>query len=207
MRKPEDIKGSLSGQQLLDRAFEALRSECAEEPPLWLEASLRAQFRRRQMRQRSHRHLVQAGLGIAAACVIALLCIAATQRLRPQKPEQASAKIAKPAYVTTQSPSTAAAARTSANRLIARTAKPSRPAKQARLRPVQPVEASAGFISIPYTEPLNRWQQIDVYRVEMPRATIAQFGLPLTPNAINATVTADLMVGQDGVVRAIRFVR
>lgn len=44
-------------------------------------------------------------------------------------------------------------------------------------------------------------------RVEMPRAALARFGLPVNAERAYERVKADVLVGDDGIARAIRFVR
>jgi hypothetical protein len=44
-----------------------------------------------------------------------------------------------------------------------------------------------------------------IVRVEAPASTLISFGLPITAENINRTVQADLLLGQDGLARAIRF--
>lgn len=45
-----------------------------------------------------------------------------------------------------------------------------------------------------------------IVRVELPASTFIPFGLPLTAEAMTQSVQADLLLGQDGLARAIRFV-
>jgi hypothetical protein len=44
-------------------------------------------------------------------------------------------------------------------------------------------------------------------RVEVPRATLLSLGLPLNLERGDSHVKADLLVGDDGMTRAIRLVR
>lgn len=44
-----------------------------------------------------------------------------------------------------------------------------------------------------------------IVRVEAPASTLISFGLPVTAENINRPVQADLLLGQDGLARAIRF--
>jgi hypothetical protein len=46
-----------------------------------------------------------------------------------------------------------------------------------------------------------------VLRVKLPRSALVSFGLPVDPDREDQRVTADVLVGNDGVARAIRFVR
>jgi hypothetical protein len=44
-----------------------------------------------------------------------------------------------------------------------------------------------------------------IVRVEAPASTLISFGLPVTAENINRPIQADLLLGQDGLARAIRF--
>jgi hypothetical protein len=46
-----------------------------------------------------------------------------------------------------------------------------------------------------------------VLRVELPRSVLPAFGLPINPERTEERVKADVVVGSDGLARAIRFVR
>jgi len=43
-------------------------------------------------------------------------------------------------------------------------------------------------------------------RVEMPRTVLAAYGLPVNVDRIDTPIQADLLIGDDGIARAIRFV-
>jgi hypothetical protein len=80
--------------------------------------------------------------------------------------------------------------------------KPSKPLAQ----PAQE-EIATSFISLTqgYTLPMSEGGQ--VVRVELPRSALASFGLPVNAQRLNEPVKADVVVGNDGIARAIRFVR
>ncbi len=44
-------------------------------------------------------------------------------------------------------------------------------------------------------------------RVELPRTALVRFGLPLNAERVGGRVKADVLIGEDGMARAIRFVR
>ncbi|HYE13588.1 MAG TPA: hypothetical protein VD968_04005, partial [Pyrinomonadaceae bacterium] len=46
-----------------------------------------------------------------------------------------------------------------------------------------------------------------VVRVELPRSALASLGLPVNAERAHERVKADVVVGEDGTARAIRFVR
>lgn len=52
--------------------------------------------------------------------------------------------------------------------------------------------------------PMDRGQ---VIRVQIPRSALVSFGLPMNAERSEQPVKADLLVGEDGLARAIRFVR
>jgi hypothetical protein len=54
------------------------------------------------------------------------------------------------------------------------------------------------------TQPMERGQLI---RVQMPRSALLKFGLPMNFERANVPVKADLLIGDDGLAQAIRFVR
>ena len=62
-------------------------------------------------------------------------------------------------------------------------------------------------MAIPYAPPILENDRVEVYRVRMPRAAVAGYGLPIEPGLLGGSVTADLAVGNDGIARAVRFVR
>lgn len=68
-------------------------------------------------------------------------------------------------------------------------------------------EIVTGFIPLTpgYTLEMNEGGQL--VRVELPRATLSSFGLPVNTSRLNEPVTADVVLGNDGIARAIRFVR
>src|SRR5262245_47312397 len=49
--------------------------------------------------------------------------------------------------------------------------------------------------------------RVKVIRVQMPRPALIAFGLPVNVERADVPVKADLLVGEDGLARAIRFVR
>ena len=68
-------------------------------------------------------------------------------------------------------------------------------------------EVTTEFLSLDYSENPAPMEAGQVIRVEMPRAALAKFGLPVDVERAHAPVKADLLLGEDGFARAIRFVR
>jgi hypothetical protein len=68
-------------------------------------------------------------------------------------------------------------------------------------------EIATDFMPLSYD---GRFSQIDggqVVRVELPRSALHSFGLPVNAERAGERVKADVLLGHDGVARAIRFVR
>jgi hypothetical protein len=58
--------------------------------------------------------------------------------------------------------------------------------------------------------PLGQYAQAEeghLVRVELPRSALASFGLPVNAEAAGGRVKADVLLGEDGTARAIRFIR
>lgn len=65
--------------------------------------------------------------------------------------------------------------------------------------------AMAGFIALPYAESDVPLEEAVIVRVELESFEMAALGMPLRP-AMRGKIRADLLVGQDGVARAVRLV-
>jgi hypothetical protein len=68
-------------------------------------------------------------------------------------------------------------------------------------------EYATDFFPLTYggdQKPIERGEMI---RVQMPRSALIAFGLPVNVERADVPVKADLLVGEDGLARAIRFVR
>ena len=63
------------------------------------------------------------------------------------------------------------------------------------------------FAPIPFAPPLAQHEHVDVYRVRLHRSELASFGMRPITVAGGSVVTADIVVGDDGVARGIRIVR
>ena len=69
------------------------------------------------------------------------------------------------------------------------------------------VEIATDFIPLVNRESLRELDSGQLMRVELPRSALMSFGLPIDMERANERVKADVVVGQDGLARAIRFVR
>jgi hypothetical protein len=62
-----------------------------------------------------------------------------------------------------------------------------------------------GFIPLPNADQLDPDDEMDVVRMQMPRSTLIALGVPVADDEDAASVEADVLLGGDGVARAVRF--
>jgi len=62
-----------------------------------------------------------------------------------------------------------------------------------------------GFLMLPGAAQLAPAGDLNVVRVELPRSAMMQVGIEVSPERSAETVEAEVMVGSDGLARAVRF--
>ena len=67
-------------------------------------------------------------------------------------------------------------------------------------------EITTEFLPLTYGG-LSQVDDGQVVRIEVPRSALQSFGLPVNIERAGERVKADVLLGHDGVARAIRFVR
>lgn len=67
-------------------------------------------------------------------------------------------------------------------------------------------EEGNGFIPLPSAEGLGPNDEVNMVSVEVPRSAVVAAGIPLTDDRASEMVKADVMLGPDGLARAIRLV-
>jgi hypothetical protein len=73
--------------------------------------------------------------------------------------------------------------------------------------PQEATEIATEFISLTGAGSLVEPDGGQIVRVELPRAALLSFGLPMNMERADERIKADVIVGNDGLARAIRFVR
>jgi hypothetical protein len=200
--KPSDEEKLLAG-------LKALRDKTAGEgPSSSIEAALLGEFRRRRLRKEAK--FVRkpwVWVGLAATAAAALFAVLPTTRPEPRHVAKADIGPALPPAVKTVERQTAAVA-----------PDPPQPAPRARRRvgrmvrqsppPVAPVpEVATDFLPVPYAPRFTAEDRGQLVRVRLPRESMRSFGLPVNQDRILSTVQADVLIGEDGLARAIRFVQ
>lgn len=66
--------------------------------------------------------------------------------------------------------------------------------------------ASGDFIALPNAEQVGENEDVNVVRMEVPRTAMLSVGLPVNLERASEMIEADVMVGSDGLARAVRFV-
>jgi hypothetical protein len=200
----------MKDMERLEQALKTLREADAGRGASNLtEIRLRAAFREHHARRR-RKWWWPAWTWASAAAVAASVVFAVSRLVSPvevQAPPAVVVKAPEPAAVPPAGSAPAAAAPAVAKRAAK---KPAR----AEVRP-DPLDASVaagtrrdldGFIAIPYAPPLTVHDPRQVVRVRVPRQSLRSLGIPVNEERMFERVPADLLMGVDGVPRAIRFV-
>jgi hypothetical protein len=70
-----------------------------------------------------------------------------------------------------------------------------------------PTEVTSRFYVLPYGSGLDLDEGWGLVRVQVPRASLESLGVPVSGGSADEMLTADVVVGQDGLARGIRFVQ
>lgn len=80
-------------------------------------------------------------------------------------------------------------------------------AKQPQPAAVAAKEVVTPFFPLPFSDAALPLDQASVIRVDLPRSALELTGVPVEEDRRNERIRADLVVGADGLARAIRFIR
>lgn len=87
----------------------------------------------------------------------------------------------------------------------AATTRASRPSGKTPRRASATVVRPTGFVELPWTAGLPAFESGEIVRVEVPVASLPAYGVDISAGA-DRPVEADILIGQDGLARAIRLV-
>jgi hypothetical protein len=79
-------------------------------------------------------------------------------------------------------------------------------ASQEQAAAIAPVNQRSEFIALPYAQSEVPLEQPVIVRVQIPVSELSGMGMPFASVSAREKVKADLLVGQDGVARAVRLV-
>ena len=203
-------------EEMLTRGLQSLAAEMEPlEAPLAVETKLLEAFRSRQVvvpiatRRSSSRYWLAA---IAAMLLIAISIVAYRWSNRPANdPREA---------VRREQPQPQPAVNDKSNeQLVKDVEKPqhsqskrvhrvsSRRPESAQVANHATKEIATDFIPLSYMSAASLQDGGQIVRVQLPRSALANFGLPVNMDRYNEKVKADVLVGVDGMARAIRFVQ
>lgn len=214
----------LEDARALTAGLRVAASAARAEAPARVEASLVAAFRAHHLESRrpavgaipaSSRRWLYIAAGVAAAAlIVTMISLTASRNQVLPPPIQQEAKQSPPAHP--EGPS-------ATPRLEQSIVSSSTPKHKRRLsvpkRAEKPnpgaddsdassrAEIATDFFPLVNRESLRELDSGQLVRVELPRSALMSFGLPINMERANDRIKADVVVGQDGLARAIRFVR
>jgi hypothetical protein len=210
----------LAEERALLADVRAVAAELAgEEPPARVDAALLAAYRAQRAAVASPtaipmpsrtRHWWSWKLAAVAAGILILISMIAVfwrsaSSLRPQQEEQAVSPTPDPRTTPPKQ------AEPPVGRDQAVTRQPEKERKRVDRRssmddPAE-VEVVTQFFPLREGEDLTALESLQLVRVELPGSALGEVGLPVSIETANEPVEADVLLGQDGMARAIRFVR
>lgn len=212
-------------EQALTAGLRFVAKTAVEEAPARVEASVLAAFRQRatvpavtRVRTTRARWVYAVASVAAIALIFALLALVASRTENSQQPGPQNAGNPPPAVPDEPRPtapqqqappvgpeSTVAVQHRRPDRVrkVGRTKRPS----DGLNRPASAAEIATDFIPLMNREALAQMDGGQVMRVELPRSALVSFGLPMDMERATERIKADVVVGNDGLARAIRFVR
>ena len=204
---------------LLARVRAVVDEMAGEEPPARVDAALLAAFRAQTAATASSnvipaqsrtRHWLSWKLAAVAAGILMLISAMAIfwgsgNSHKPQREERAVGPTPDPSPTSPKQ----AEPPVGSDQAVAEEPK-NLPKSERRRAPVNSsdeAEVVTRFFPLREGEDLTTLESLQFVRVELPGSALSEVGLPVDPETVDAPVKADVILGQDGLARAIRFVR
>jgi hypothetical protein len=190
----------LGAERLLTSVVAAVIAQDRERSaPQQIENALVDAFRERQKSKRSQRVWMKPV--IAGAIAAGLILAAVITLRRTEKPTVITVKRALPAPAPVRA---VAPVYRKPKRRQARTLRAGVRKQPNTKTALVPREVMTDFIPMVYDpHPIERGR---IVRVRLPRATLAAFGLPVNEQQAEQPIRADVVLGEDGLARAVRFI-
>ncbi len=163
------------------------RQSTAAAAPPQVESAVMAAFARHKQ---ARRHAIWRKAAWAVPLAAGLLLFAL---LRPKQPAPQIAREIAPA------PAPAVAPENPARVAAAEPRRATRPV-------VRNTEYVTDFVPLRFGKPLESGEPVMVVRMELQGSQLRKLGLPVAPDDASGTVKADVLLGGDGLAKAIRFV-
>ena len=166
------------------KLLEGLRGLAADGPreaPVCVEGRLLGELRRRSHARRRNRWL-----GVGTAAMAAVLAVMLWVRKEPAIP---APRLALAAVNTVEPPQT--------------------PPKAAIQPPAyeRGAEVAINFYPLPDADELPPIESATIVRVQLPMSSLRLMGLPVSEDRAAEFIQADMLLGQDGLARGVRFVQ
>lgn len=216
-----DERALTSGLRAVAFSFET------EQAPARVEASLVAAFRQHATKsidefnavapEGSHRRFRRIIGAAAAAAAILIIWTLVASRLesRPKthevrKGEISSATVSRPEEKAPrpETQSTGEQLLVQQSEKSHRTPRRAKPKSNNRDQAAKQAEEviATDYLPLTYGDSINSIEGGQLMRVKLPRSVLVSFGLPMNAERADEPIVADVLVGYDGVARAIRFV-
>ena len=194
VRECEECERALLNQRTLSAGLRAIAANEAAAPSRELEAELLAHFDSPgKSRKVSLWWAVPAFAGLMA--VLAWLWMGRVPQ-QVQGPERVVARMPEAHAISAPVvPTVKVAARRIPRRV-----------KRAVVQPVLPPEPEAPFTPIPYAAPLQATERAEIVRVNLSATALASIGIPVWGADPAMRVNAELVLGENGLARAVRLV-
>ena len=167
----------------LNRGLQALAASGPCEAPAGVEAALLSVFRKRKSRRAVGIRWV-----LAVAAVVAVVLVAPGPKPAPP-PEPRLAHMRVPEVP------------------LARELVRPAPARRRKRRAPVPGEIATRFYPLAVAAGLSPLEYGTLVRVELPRSALRVVGLPVNEDRLSERINADVLLGQDGLARAVRFIQ
>jgi anti-sigma factor RsiW len=152
--------------------------------------------------------LVAASALIVAGIIVWSIWGRSVWRSRPMPPPVPDLQARGPSLTPSVTPAPQMQPRQSTDSKVVAAIRPRRTVRhRAVARDEEAAEVVTRFFPLREGEDLTALENMRLVRVELPGSALAEVGLPTIPGTINQTVRADVALGDDGLARAIRFVR
>jgi hypothetical protein len=150
----------------------------------------------RSIAQRRKLRVALASWGAVAACLVLTAAGLYWRSTRSDGPRQPPAIVLNPPEARPVLPDTP--------KQVA--AVPRQPVKRRVRRTRRPPPETVDFVALPSAPPIDTTEGGSIVRVTLPRSAMRSFGIAIDELDSPDRVTADVMVGSDGMARAVRFV-
>ncbi len=163
------------------KLLEGLRSLAADGPrqaPAVVEERLVGELRRRSRARRRNRWL-----GAATAAIAAVLAVTLWVRTEPVVQQPTLARAAAPATIKAA------------------------PEAQPAPAPEHGAEVAINFYPLPDADELPPIESATIVRVQLPMSSLRLMGLPVSEDGAAEFIQADMLLGQDGLARGVRFLQ